>query len=86
MNNTSTFALASKLTPPEDQGSLFGVLGAVQSLGRILGPAIGTLAFAQYGYRMPFHVAVGFIVLALGAAVALLSAQPNNDSNNSHHP
>ena len=86
MNNTSTFALASKLTPPEDQGSLFGVLGAVQSLGRILGPAIGTLAFAQYGYRMPFHVAVGFIVLALGAAVALLSAQPNNDSNNSRHP
>lgn len=85
MNNTSTFALASKLTPRKIRES-FGVLGAVQSLGRILGPAIGTLAFAQYGYRMPFHVAVGFIVLALGAGVALLSAQPNNDSNNSRHP
>ena len=85
MNNTSTFALASKLTPPEDQGSLFGALGAVQSLGRILGPAIGTLAFAQYGYRMPFHIAVGFIVLALAAALFLLS-DSLNDSNKSQHP
>ncbi len=75
MNNTSTLALASKLTPPEDQGSLFGVLGAVQSLGRILGPAIGTIAYAKYGYRMPFNIAAGFILLALVASLMLFIIQ-----------
>lgn len=78
MNNTATFTIASKITPPEDQGSLFGVLGAVQGLGRILGPAIGTVAFAKYGYQMPFHVAV--LCLSLSVVLALNLFNSNSES------
>lgn len=82
MNTTAIYALSSKLTPAEDQGSLFGVLGSIQSLGRIIGPALGTLTFAQYGYRMPFHIATGLILVALVAALVLLP-KPYADPKNS---
>ena len=61
MNGTATFALASQLTPSEEQGGIFGVLNAMQGLGRILGPFLGSLCFAKWGYAAPYLVATGVV-------------------------
>lgn len=69
MNGTATLALASQLTPPEEQGGVFGVMNAMQGLGRIIGPFVGTLVFAKWGYLAPYSVAAGCALLALILAV-----------------
>jgi MFS transporter, DHA1 family, tetracycline resistance protein len=69
MNQTAASALASRLTPPEDQGGLFGVLNAMQGLGRMIGPIVGTFAFAKWGFKMPYNIAV---ITMLGALAMML--------------
>jgi DHA1 family tetracycline resistance protein-like MFS transporter len=71
MSNTATSALASRLTPSDEQGGLFGVLNAVQGIGRILGPAIGTFVFARGGYAISYWVAGGTVAAGLALAVTL---------------
>jgi len=71
MGNTAGSALASQLTPPEDQGSLFGVLNAMTGMGRIIGPAIGTFTFARWGGRATYSVASLTLGLALLLALTL---------------
>lgn len=69
MNGTATLALASQLTPMEEQGGVFGVMNAMQGLGRIIGPFVGTLCFAKWGYLSPYTVATGCAVVALVLAL-----------------
>jgi DHA1 family tetracycline resistance protein-like MFS transporter len=57
-------AVIADVTPPEDRGRVYGLLGAAFGLGFIVGPAIGGLV-ADLGTRTPFVVA---------AALALLNA------------
>lgn len=71
MSNTATSALASRLTPADEQGRLFGVINAVQGVGRILGPAIGTFVFARGGYATSYWVAGGTVAAGLALAVTL---------------
>jgi DHA1 family tetracycline resistance protein-like MFS transporter len=79
MSNTATSALASRLTPPDEQGGLFGVVNAVQGIGRILGPAIGTFVFARVGYSASYWVAGGTVGLALLLAHTLPGTVPDPD-------
>jgi MFS family permease len=74
MNSTATSALASQLTPPEEQGSLFGAMGAMQGLGRIIGPAVGTFAFAKWGYASPYFIATATVGLGLLLALTIRNA------------
>jgi predicted MFS family arabinose efflux permease len=76
MGNTAGSALASRLTPPEDQGSLFGVLNAMTGMGRIIGPAVGTFVFARWGGQATYTVAGGSLLLALGIALTLSRKAP----------
>ncbi len=71
MGNTAGTALASRLTPPEDQGGLFGVLNAMTGMGRIIGPAIGTFTFARWGGQATYTVAGLTLALALMLALNL---------------
>lgn len=71
MNGTATLAFASQLSPAEEQGSVFGVLNAMQGLGRILGPFLGTFCFAKWGFTAPYSVAAGTVGLALFFALSL---------------
>ncbi len=71
MNATATYALASRLTPAEEQGGVFGVMNAMQGLGRIIGPFVGTFVFARLGFRAPYLVASACMALALVLALAL---------------
>jgi DHA1 family tetracycline resistance protein-like MFS transporter len=49
-------AYVADITPPEQRGKSFGVLGGVFGLGFIVGPMVGGLLGA-YGLRYPFYVA-----------------------------
>jgi MFS family permease len=71
MSSTATSALASQITPRDEQGGLFGVLNATSGIGRIIGPLVGTLTFARFGYASPYWVAFGSMVLALGLGLTL---------------
>lgn len=76
MGNTAGSALASRLTPPEDQGSLFGVLNAMTGLGRIIGPAVGTFTFARWGGQVSYLVAGLTLAMALVLALTLSRKVP----------
>lgn len=76
MGNTAGTALASQLTPAEDQGGLFGVLNAMNSMGRILGPAIGTFTFARWGAHTTYTVAALTLALALVLSLTLMRQEP----------
>lgn len=69
MNNTATLALASQITPAEEQGGLFGVISAMQGIGRIVGPAVGTFVFARWGYEAAYWAAG--VTVGLGLVMAL---------------
>lgn len=71
MSNTALSALASQLTPPEDQGGLFGVLNAVSGIGRILGPLVGTFVFARWGSLPAYAVAAALVAAGLLIALSL---------------
>jgi MFS family permease len=77
MSNTATSALASRLTPSDEQGGLFGVLNAVQGIGRILGPAIGTFIFARGGYTISYWVAGGTVAAGFLLAATLPRETPD---------
>jgi MFS transporter, DHA1 family, tetracycline resistance protein len=72
MNNTATSALASQITPADEQGGQFGALQAMQSVGRILGPLVGGFVFGRMGFTAPFWVAAGCVTAALVLAVTLI--------------
>ena len=78
MNGTATFALASQLTPSEEQGGIFGVLNAMQGLGRILGPFLGGGCCAKWGYAAPYLAATG--VVGSAWLVALTFRKPQEAS------
>ncbi|HEU4951784.1 MAG TPA: MFS transporter [Holophagaceae bacterium] len=78
MESTAVSALASQLTPPQHQGSLFGAMSAVQGLGRILGPLAGTLIFAKWGFASPYWTAGGVVLLGLLLALSLPKAAPSS--------
>jgi multidrug resistance protein len=71
MGNTAGAALASQLTPAEDQGGLFGVLNAVTGMGRIVGPALGTFIFARWGGQATYTTAGLTLGLALVLALTI---------------
>jgi DHA1 family tetracycline resistance protein-like MFS transporter len=62
--NPSVSALVSKRADPARQGEVLGVNQAFASLGRILGPLIGSILFqAGVSHTLPYLAAVGLLVL-----------------------
>jgi MFS family permease len=76
MSTTATSALASRITPTDEQGGLFGVLNAMSGVGRILGPMAGSFAFARFGQASPYWVAAATLALALVLALTLPPSRP----------
>ena len=55
---TTANAYIADVTPPDDRGKAFGMLGAAFGVGFVIGPAIGGL-LGGLGPRVPFFVAAG---------------------------
>ena len=67
--NPSVSALVSKNADPSRQGEVIGVNQAFASLGRILGPLLGSILFQMHvSHTLPYTAAV----LVLGLVMALL--------------
>jgi len=62
--NPSVSALISKHADPSRQGEVLGVNQSFASLGRILGPFLGSVLFSLHASRtLPFVTAVGVLIV-----------------------
>jgi len=59
---TTANAYIADVTPPDERGKAFGMLGAAFGVGFVVGPAIGGL-LGDLGPRVPFFVAAGLSLL-----------------------
>jgi MFS family permease len=74
--NPSVSALISRSADPDRQGEVLGVNQSFASLGRILGPFVGSMLFAMNTtHTLPFVVAVA-VLLGVAAVVSRLGGQP----------
>ncbi len=64
-NHSTASAVIADVSPPDERGANFGLLGAAFGIGFILGPVIGGIA-AEWGPRAPF-----FVAAVLAGAIAL---------------
>ena len=62
-------SLVSQLSPENERGEILGVFQSTQSLGRILGPNIGGLAFTFLAAPSPFIL--GAVIMLVATALAL---------------
>lgn len=58
------FAYVADVTPPEDRAARFGLLGALQGIGFIAGPALGGL-LTHFGLAAPVFVAAGITTVTV---------------------
>jgi MFS transporter, DHA1 family, tetracycline resistance protein len=58
-------SLVSRAGSADEQGRVQGAAGAMESLGRTLGPVWGTAALARFGEAMPYLSAAACLVLTL---------------------
>ncbi len=67
--NPSISAIISRSTDPARQGEVLGVNQSFASLGRILGPFVGSVLFtADASHSLPYAVAVATLLFALALA------------------
>jgi DHA1 family tetracycline resistance protein-like MFS transporter len=65
--NPSLSALVSRLTPPTEQGSAFGVFQSISSIARIIGPVV-----AQLLYQRGLHMHAPYLVATAAGAIGFL--------------
>ena len=81
--NPSNQSLTSKLADPEKVGGVLGVGQSLSTLGRVLGPIAGTVAFQQLGVEFPYYVGAGvmFVVLMLSFGLPKIGKEKNDQAN-----
>ncbi|MEP7306257.1 MAG: MFS transporter [Acidobacteriota bacterium] len=62
-------SLVSKSARADEQGRVQGAAGAVESLGRTVGPVWGSASLQRFGEGMPFLSAAAFLVLTFAVIV-----------------
>ena len=62
-------SLISKSARADEQGRVQGAAGAVESLGRTVGPVWGSASLQRFGEGMPFLSAAAFLVLTFAVIV-----------------
>lgn len=69
-------ALVSRAGRSDEQGRVQGAAGAVESLGRAIGPVWGNAALARYGDGMPYLSAAACLVLTLVLSLGYSVSDP----------
>ncbi|HQY94066.1 MFS transporter [Caldilinea sp.] len=65
-------AYIADVTPAEERGKAFGLIGAAFGLGFIIGPVVGGVLGARFGYAVPAFVAMTIATLNLVAVYLFL--------------
>ncbi|HEY8437567.1 MAG TPA: MFS transporter, partial [Candidatus Limnocylindrales bacterium] len=72
--STSSVALLRMTAPPDRRGSVFGLFDGVTSVSAALGPLVGGLVVAWFGWRSMFLLALPLAIVAFALVGALLPA------------
>lgn len=59
---STMFAYIADITPPQERGKYYGIIGATIGFGFMIGPTIGGL-LSHFGLSAPFYVAAGVTLL-----------------------
>ncbi len=70
-------ALVSRAGRADEQGRVQGAAGAMESLGRTLGPVWGNAALARFGEGMPYMSAAACLLLTLALSLSYRVADPD---------
>ena len=74
-----TRAMMNTLAPRGRQGEALGLLGAAQTTGILIGPAVGALLASQTGYTLSFIIASIPLVLAAVVTIIFLPNRGEHD-------
>jgi predicted MFS family arabinose efflux permease len=69
-------ALVSRAGRNDEQGRVQGAAGAVESLGRAIGPVWGNASLQRFGDAMPYLSAAAFIVVTLVLSATYTATEP----------
>ena len=72
-------AYIADITPPEERGKAYGIMGAAFGLGFVIGPAVGGI-LGEFGPRVPFYAAaaVSLLNFVYGVFVLPETLMPEN--------
>ncbi len=73
ITNPSLSALASELADPDEVGGVLGIYQGLASLGRIVGPFAGELAYGEFGPRWPMRLASLMFLACAVTALLMVS-------------
>ena len=81
-------AYIADVTPPQERGKAFGLIGAAFGLGFIIGPVIGGVLGERFGYAVPAFVAMTIATINLVAVYLFLpeSVTPEQRAEMAHRP
>ncbi len=71
INTPSNQSMLSKLAPREKMGGVLGVGQSLSTLGRILGPALGCLAYEKLGLQSPYIIGALAMMVAFMCSLAV---------------
>ena len=71
INTPSNQSLLSKLADDDVQGGVLGVGQSLSTMGRILGPAVGGIAFQEWGATSPYIIGACAMVVCVVLSVLL---------------
>lgn len=77
LTNPSSLGSISLLTNAEEQGAVLGTTQGMASLGRIIGPAIGTALFSSLTIESPFILAGAMALIGLFVVITIFDDIPN---------
>jgi len=65
----ATMGIVADIAPENERARWIGIIGGGESAGWIVGPLVGGLLYDEWGYGIPFMVAIGMNMIALLIAV-----------------
>ncbi|MBY0547014.1 MAG: MFS transporter [Candidatus Obscuribacterales bacterium] len=75
INNPSNQSLLSKLANPAETGGVLGIGQSLSTLGRILGPIVGGLAYEHLGPECPYYLGAAVMLAVCALATRLPSGK-----------
>lgn len=76
INTPSNQSMLSKLAPKDKVGGVLGVGQSLSTLGRILGPAVGCLAYDKLGMSSPYVIGAVAMVVAFAISFVVPPLKP----------